>query len=132
MSWTALIGSASSILATVLEGLDGDKKRQAELALKQLEAAQAEAQAQLAVNQAEAQHSSVFVSGWRPAIGWTIAAVIAVEFVVRPLATWLALAFGWNLPELPSMVDDALWELMAGMLGLSGLRSWEKTRRVAR
>lgn len=132
MSFAALIPAVATLLGEAAELWNGDKKRQAELVLEQLKNAQAQLMGQLDINKQEAAHQSVFVSGWRPAIGWTIATVLACEFVLRPMLTWFALLFGWNLPPMPSMVSDAMWELMFGMLGLSGMRSWEKTKGVAR
>lgn len=132
MSWAAIIPAVATLLGEAAELWQGDKKRQAELVLEQLKNAQAQLMGQLDINRVEAAHQSVFVSGWRPAIGWVIACVLAAEFLVRPILTWFGLLLGWQLPPMPSMVSDAMWELMFGMLGLSGMRSWEKTRGVAR
>ena len=81
--------------------------------------------AQTDVNNVEAASSSVFVSGWRPAIGWVCALAMAYQYLVRPflVAFHPALAF----PGL----DDNLWQLLAGMLGLGGLRTFEKVNGVA-
>lgn len=80
---------------------------------------------QLEVNKAEAANGSAFASGWRPAIGYVCAAALALTYIVAPLVSWVAAAGGWDVPALPTM-DGALWELMFGMLGLSGLRTFEK------
>lgn len=127
-SWITAVGG---LLGSVLDMFEGDKKREAEMLLKQLDNVQAQAMAQIELNKAEAQHRSMFVAGWRPAIGWTCAAAIASDFVVRPLMVW---ASGWypEMPIFPSLISDNLWELIAGMLGLSGLRTFEKTRNVTR
>jgi len=81
--------------------------------------------AQTKINEAEASNPSVFVSGWRPAIGWVCALAMGYQYLARPLmvAFMPALAF----PGL----DDNLWQLMMGMLGLGGLRTFEKTQGVA-
>ena len=81
--------------------------------------------AQTEINKAEASNPSVFVSGWRPAIGWVCALAMAYQYLARPFMT----AF---LPALsfPGL-DDNLWQLMMGMLGLGGLRTFEKTQGVA-
>lgn len=96
----------------------------------QLNAALAIVQGQLAVNQAEATSSSVFVAGWRPAVGWVCATALAWQFVVRPAAMTVAAIVGYPLPVLPG-VDSALWELLFGMLGFGGLRTFEKLKGVA-
>jgi len=81
--------------------------------------------AQTEINKAEASNPSVFVSGWRPAIGWVCALAMGYQYLARPLlvAFMPSLAF----PGL----DDNLWQLMMGMLGLGGLRTFEKTQGVA-
>ena len=129
MSAAGWISAAAGLIGSALEIFDGDKKREAELLLKQVDNVQAQAMAQLEVNKVEAAHESLFVAGWRPAIGWVCALAIFSDFVLRPVLVWLS---GWypGVPVFPSLISDNLWELMAGMLGLSGLRTFEKTRKV--
>ena len=81
--------------------------------------------AQTEINKVEAANSSVFVAGWRPAIGWVCAMAMAYQYLLRPFLVAFnpALAF----PGL----DDNLWQLLAGMLGLGGLRTFEKVNGVA-
>lgn len=81
-------------------------------------------QQQADINAAEASNPNVFVSGWRPAIGWIGAAGLAYQYVVRPFAVGL----GWH--DLPSL-DHSLMELVTAMLGLGGLRTFEKIKGVA-
>lgn len=93
---------------------------------------------QQSVNQAEAQHTSLFVAGWRPAIGWIGAASLAYQFVLYPFMTWGWAAMqgaGWVAADLhpPPMLDaDALWVIITGMLGIAGMRSFEKVRGVSK
>jgi hypothetical protein len=128
VSAAAWITAASGLISSALDLFDGGKKREAELLLKQVDQVHSAAMAQLEVNKIEASSSSLFVSGWRPAIGWTCAFAIFSDFCLRPLMVW---ASGWypSIPIFPSLISDNLWELMAGMLGLSGLRTFEKTRK---
>lgn len=93
-------------------------------------AARAEAE-QREINKAEAAHESLFVAGWRPAIGWVCALALGFQYLVRPLLAWAGGVWWSHLPLLPG-IDDALWQLMFGMLGLGGLRSFEKARGVAK
>ena len=86
--------------------------------------------AQTDINKTEAANSSVFVSGWRPAIGWVCALALAYQYLVRPLGGTLAGVFGVTIPPLPGL-DDNLWQLMMGMLGMGGLRTFEKVQGVA-
>ena len=81
--------------------------------------------AQTEINKVEAASSSIFVSGWRPAIGWVCALAMCYQYLVRPFITafYPALTF----PGL----DENLWQLMMGMLGLGGLRTFEKVNNVA-
>ena len=88
-------------------------------------------QAQMATNTAEAQSDSVFVAGWRPFIGWCCGLALSVQFVVGPLAVWVFDLLGRPI-QAPPTLDNMLWELMFGMLGLGGLRTFEKVKGVAR
>jgi len=75
-------------------------------------------------NKAEAQNPNLFVSGWRPAIGWVGASGLAYQYVVRPFAV----GAGWH--DLPTL-DSSLMELIMAMLGMGGLRTYEKVKGVA-
>lgn len=83
------------------------------------------AELQIELNKIEAAHRSVFVAGWRPFIGWTCGAALAWAFLAHPLLTWAAALWA---PELapPALLTDTLFELVLAMLGMSGLRSFEK------
>jgi len=86
--------------------------------------------AQTDINKVEASNPSLFVSGWRPAIGWVCALALAYQYLLRPLSGTIASLFGVTLPPLPGL-DDNLWQLMMGMLGMGGLRTFEKVQGVA-
>lgn len=81
--------------------------------------------AQTEINKVEAGNPSVFVSGWRPAIGWVCALALGYQYLARPFMT----AFYPTL-SFPGL-DDNLWQLMMGILGLGGLRTFEKINNVA-
>jgi hypothetical protein len=87
--------------------------------------------AQLDVNKTEAASRSVFVSGWRPFIGWTCGVALAYTYVVQPILVF-GLAQSGYLIELPRMNLGELMPVLMGMLGLGGLRSWEKVKGVAK
>jgi hypothetical protein len=129
------------IIGTVLEKILPDPKAAAEAKLKMLELAQngqlaaLEAETKLAVgqleiNKAEAQNPSLFVAGWRPAVGWVCVAALAYQYVLRPLGMAVAAYLQHPIPVLPGL-DESLWGLLFGMLGLGGLRSMEKIKGVA-
>lgn len=83
--------------------------------------------AQVEVNKIEAASSSLFVAGWRPALGWLIVSAMGMKYVLYPLAGWVAKFWGYDLPAFP--VDDAaLYPLIVGMLGLGTMRTIEKVR----
>lgn len=75
---------------------------------------------QAEINKLEAQHRSIFVAGWRPAIGWVCAAGLAFPFLLNPVLQWYTGAAG------PDMPTDALTSLIVALLGLGGLRTAEK------
>ena len=86
--------------------------------------------AQTDINKAEASNSSLFVSGWRPAVGWVCALALAYQYLLRPLSGSIGILVGVTIPPLPGL-DDNLWQLMMGMLGMGGLRTYEKTQGIA-
>ena len=75
------------------------------------------------VNKIEAQHRSIFVAGWRPFIGWVCGLAVLYNFVIRDLVAWL-------MPEImpPALQMEHLITILMGMLGLGGLRTYEKLK----
>lgn len=84
---------------------------------------------QLHINAVEAAHPSVFVSGGRPAIMWVCAIGFAYATLAHPMLTWYATAKGYPLP--PALDHELLSTTLWGLLGLGGLRTVEKLKRVA-
>jgi hypothetical protein len=89
------------------------------------------AKGQIAVNEKEAQSSSLWVSGWRPAIGWVCGAACAWNWIGLKIALFVAAYLGHELKLAPADISEMLPVLM-GMLGLGGLRTVEKINKVAR
>lgn len=87
---------------------------------------------QLAINQAEAGHASIFVAGWRPAIGWICGAALVWNFIILPLMMWVAFLMDVDLSSAPELDAAELTTILVGMLGLGGLRTYEKRMGVAR
>jgi hypothetical protein len=85
---------------------------------------------QMDINKVEAANPSVFVSGWRPGIGWVCGAGFAVQFVVGPLAEWGSALYGHPV-KFPQMDTGTMMPLLLGMLGLGGMRTAEKMQGVA-
>ena len=80
---------------------------------------------QLDINKAEAANPSVFVSGWRPFIGWVCGSGFAIQFVIGPIAEWGSAVYGHPV-KFPQMDTGTMMPLLLGMLGLGGLRTAEK------
>lgn len=89
-------------------------------------AEQALALAQIDTNRTEAAQGA-FRGGWRPFIGWTCGAALAVQFVVGPLLEWGSAWAGHPAPPMPKL-DGVLMELLFGMLGLGAMRTVEKLK----
>jgi hypothetical protein len=87
--------------------------------------------AQIEVNKIEAAHTSVFVAGWRPAIGWCCAAGVSWVFFIGPVASWIVAVSGSTI-QPPQIETGYLFEMVFAMLGMSGLRTFEKLKAVAR
>ena len=122
-----LIGPALEKLLSLIPDSNARAKAEAEYQRALLDiAAKAEAD-QREINKIEAGSQSVFVAGWRPAIGWVCAAALAFQYLVRPFWAW-AIANWWPGCPVPPGLDENLWQLMAGMLGLGTLRTLEKSK----
>jgi hypothetical protein len=75
-----------------------------------------------------AEPCSLFVAGWRPTIGWVCALALTWAFLLQPVALWVVTTFDLGV-TVPAMVTDHLLELVLAMLGIAGLRTFEKTQR---
>jgi hypothetical protein len=132
------IGTVIESVGKVASDLITTDKERLQLELEGRKIDQATDLAQMEVNKVEAASSSVFVAGWRPAIGWVGAAAMAYQFLLYPMLVWAwtwAQAEGYVPKEVkpPPMLDtDALWVILSGMLGIAGMRTWEKGKGVAR
>ena len=132
------IGAIIDSVGKVASDLITTDKERIELELEGKRIDQATDLAQMEVNKTEAQNQNLFVAGWRPAIGWVGAAAMAYQFLLYPLLVW---SWTWIQAEQivpqevkpPPMLDtEALWVILSGMLGIAGMRRFEKTRGVAR
>lgn len=79
---------------------------------------------QVDLNKVEAAHKSIFVAGWRPFVGWVCGFGLLYNVILAPfLDIWLT---------VPEVKTDLLYPVLLGMLGLGGMRSFEKVKRVSR
>jgi hypothetical protein len=116
----ALIGPVSAILDKVIPDKDLREKLSHEIATM----ADRQMSAQIEVNKVEAAHKSLFVAGWRPAIGWICGFALLYSTIVSPiLGIWL---------EVPEVDTSLLTTVLMGMLGLGAMRTFEKTKGVSR
>tara|TARA_R110002020_G_scaffold223445_3_gene432537 strand:- start:1443 stop:1850 length:408 start_codon:yes stop_codon:yes gene_type:complete len=87
--------------------------------------------AQLDINKQEAAHRSVFVAGWRPFIGWSCGFALCYTYVLQPILTF-GLAQTGYLVTLPTVDLAGMMPVLMGMLGLGGLRTFEKFKGVSK
>ena len=120
----SLIKPITSILDKVIEDKDTKNEIAFELATMAERHAQELAKGQLEVNKVEAAHKSLFVSGWRPAIGWICGLALLYSTILAPiLGIWFI---------VPPVDSSLLTSVLMGMLGLGAMRSYEKKNNVAR
>jgi hypothetical protein len=127
-----LIGPVTGLLDKVIEDKDQKAQLAHELATMADRHAQDLALAQIEVNKAEAASGSLFKGGWRPAIGWVCASAFAYHFVLQPVIVFAVLTAGVDLPPLPEFDMASLMTVMMGMLGLGGLRTYEKQKGITK
>jgi hypothetical protein len=127
-----LIGPVTGLLDKVIEDKDQKAQLAHELATMADRHAQDLALAQIEVNKAEASSGSLFKGGWRPFIGWVCGGAFAYHFVLQPVIVFAVLTAGVDLPPLPEFDMASLMTVMMGMLGLGGLRTYEKQKGIAK
>lgn len=137
-AWPLLIDPISRLLDKLIPDPDARTKAQLELLkserefdLKQLELALQSDAGQTAINQEEAKNANLFVSGWRPFIGWVCGSAFAYHYVLQPFLVFALTVQGKTIvmPEFPM---DTLLTVLLGMLGLGGMRTYEKVRQVSK
>lgn len=132
----ALIPQLLPILANVVDKTIPDKAQKS-VAMLELEKALVDNADKINLetiktNQIEAGHKSVWVAGWRPAIGWSCSLGIAWLFIGHPVATWVAQILGYTGMVMPTIDTEVLLELTLAMLGMAGLRTFEKIKGVTK
>lgn len=99
---------------------------------KQIDAMLEAARQQTDVNKQEAAHGSLFVAGWRPFVGWVCGTSLAYTFIGQPFITFMCVIGGLDFDpsRLPDLNNGELMTVLLGMLGLGGLRTYEKSQGV--
>jgi len=125
------IGGIISGVGKIADNFHTSDKERLELALaeKQLDASLVLGQQQ--INQIAAKHKSVWVAGWRPAIGWVGALGLLYQFMIYPLLMWAFAAFAPELTPPPNVDTSQLYPLITAMLGIAGMRSFDKVKNVS-
>lgn len=121
------VGAVADLASTVINKIWPDKSEQEK---QQIAAAVMVIQGQLDINKAEAANPSMFVSGWRPGIGWVCSAACAWNWIGLPMAK-AGLALGGIALTLSPADLTEMMPILLGMLGLGGLRTVEKINGVA-
>ena len=119
------------LLLGLLKGGDGRKSVAGNLAWEIREAIKGKEldpneiiELQTKINEIEAGHRTVFVAGWRPFIGWVCGVALAYNFVIRDLFIWITK----TTDAPPALQMEHLMTVLLGMLGLGGLRTFEKIK----
>ena len=128
----SLIGPVTGLLDKFVEDKDQKAKLANDLATMADKHAQQIALAQIEVNKAEAASGSLFKGGWRPAVGWVCAIAFAYHFIIKDLIIFGASFAGAELPELPEFDMGTLLTVLGGMLGIGGLRTYEKQKGITK
>ena len=123
-----LIGPATQLLDKFIEDKDQKAKLAHELATMADKMAHEQNLAQIAVNKEEAASGSIFKGGWRPFIGWVCGIAFFYHFVLNPIILFVIAIIGIEIPTLPEFQMNTLLTVLGGMLGIGGLRTYEKQK----
>lgn len=124
-----LINPISKILDKFIPDADEKQKLAHEIATMAQKMAHESAMSQVQVNKNEANHKSIFVAGWRPFIGWTCGIALTYHYIIQPIAVFVVALYGITI-DLPQFDMGSLMTILLGMLGLGGLRTFEKYKGV--
>ena len=121
-----------SLLEKVVPDQNERQKLAHEIATLAQKHAHENAMAQIDVNKTEAASNSLFKGGWRPFIGWVCGTAFAYHFVLQPVLIFIMTYAGHEVPYLPEFDMASLMTVLGGLLGLGGLRTFEKYKGVTK
>ncbi len=124
-----LIGPVTGLLDKFIEDKDQKARLAHDLATMADQHAQELAKGQLAINLAESKHKSLFVSGWRPALGWVAVMGMAGNYITIPFTNFILALLEIDI-TIPLIPLETMMPIVMGMLGLGGLRTFEKHKGV--
>ena len=122
---TAGIDLVSAVVSRVWPDATETDKQKAALAL-------AELQAQTDINKIEAAHRSLFVAGWRPMVGWICAFALAYCAILEPIMRFVVMVMFEYMGDFPVIDSDITMQILLGLLGLGGMRTFEKVKKVTK
>jgi len=129
---TAGIGLVDTFIEKFVKDKDLAAKLQAEARSQEFQGDINLSLAQVSLNQTEAASKSIFVSGWRPFIGWICGVGLAYAFILSPIMRFAVVLAMETPPDFPVLDISELMPILLGMLGLGGLRTYEKVKGVSR
>ena len=122
MALLSLIGPATKLIGKFIEDKDAKNKLALEIATMAEKHAQELALAQIKLNTEEAK-GNWFQSSWRPLIGWICGLSLMMNYMISPICA----GFGIIIPQADMSV---MMPLLFGLLGISGLRSFDKYKKT--
>lgn len=131
--WNLLLPAVTPIidkLVGLIPNSNDRAKAKEEFEKQLMEAVNNAAHDQTEINKIEAASTSVFVAGWRPAVGWVCVLGLGYSYLIYPFLLWYSAAYGQDLHNLPKLETDGLYQLVLAMLGLGTLRTFEKVKGV--
>tara|TARA_R110002126_G_scaffold28799_6_gene95861 strand:- start:1850 stop:2248 length:399 start_codon:yes stop_codon:yes gene_type:complete len=132
MSWlTKLLGGGAKGFGDLAKDIREAIKGKELDPNKQLDIAAKLAEVQAKINTAEATHRSVFVAGWRPFVGWVCGLGLLYAVLLEPLLRFIFTVNGWN-SQFPIIDTTITMQVLFGMLGLAGVRSYEKKNKLTK
>ena len=124
----SLIAPVTGLLDKFIEDKDQKAALAHEIATMSQKHAQELNLSQIEVNKAEAQSGSLFKGGWRPAVGWVCAIAFLYHFPLKDIIIFVCAFAGVEVPDLPDFDMSTLLTVLGGMLGIGGLRTYEKQK----
>jgi hypothetical protein len=126
-----LIGPVTGLLDKFIADADTKAKLAHEVATMAQNHAQELAKGQMEINAVEAANSNVFVSGWRPFIGWTCGLGMFGNFITIPFSNFVLALLELNI-VIPLVPLETMMPVLMGMLGLGAMRTYEKKSGVSK
>ena len=127
-----LVDPVSNILDKVVEDKDQKARLAHEIATMAERHAQELAKGQIDINKEEAKSRNIFIAGWRPFVGWTCGLALFWRFLGLPVTLFVTGWFNLQHPPLPEFDMQSLMTVLLGMLGLGGMRTFEKFKGVTK